>query len=284
MLAFARMTALEVWTARLDLDGIGAEPKSGAKAPAKLTAMAAGRRQIAADPPLIVPVSELPAGQESDDAEQMICDLLAAYRSTLPEDGARLLASYELSSLARTAVGVGSVGTRCWILLMQDSNDSDPLFLQVKEAARSALSEFAGPSRCDNQAQRVVAGQRSTQAATDVLLGWVRAADGIDGRRHDYYVRHLPDRTLPADPAGLSPATLSAGRLRRYAGYCGWTLARAHARTGDRFAIGGYLGTSAVFDEAVADFAASYANQNERDYADLGRAAKSGRIAVKKSG
>ena len=298
MLAFARMTALDIWYARLDLDGAGTELQSAANGSshkaagqsvikartrdtlqplAKLTAVVDGRRQIVADPPLIVPVSDLPATPDTGDDEPRIGDLLAACRHTLPQDGARLLASYELGSLARKVVGVGSVGTRCWIVLMQDSNDSDPLFLQVKEAERSVLSDFADPGQYENQAERVVNGQRSTQAATDALLGWVRGADQIGGRRRDYYIRQLRDWKLSADLAGLSP-----GWLRRFAGYCGWTLARAHARTGDRFAIGGYLGTSAVFDEAVGDFAASYANQNERDYAELGRAAKSGRITVTK--
>jgi uncharacterized protein (DUF2252 family) len=301
MLAFARMTPLEVQYARLDLDEILAELKSAAngksrkavgqgmisartrdslQALAKLTAVVDGRRQIVADPPLIVPVGDL-AGQDSPDAAGQsglaICDLLAAYRRALQEDSAELLARYELGSVARKVVGVSSVGTRCWIVLMLGSNDSDPLFLQVKEAERSALSEFAGPSQYDNQAQRVAVGQRFIQAAPDVFLGWARVADGTDGRRRDYYVRQLRDWKLSADLAGLSP-----GWLRQFAGYCGWTLARAHARTGDRFAIAGYLGTSVVFDEAIADFAAGYANQSERDFAELGHAAKSGRITARK--
>jgi hypothetical protein len=210
-------------------------------------------------------------------SESAICDLLAAYRCALREDSADLLASYELGSVARKVVGVSSVGTRCWVVLMLGNDDSDPLFLQVKEAEQSVLSEFTGPSQYYNQAQRVVVGQRFIQAAPDVFLGWVRVADGTDGHRRDYYVRQLRDWKLSADLAGLSP-----GWLRRFAGYCGWTLARAHARTGDRFAMAGYLGTSVVFDEAIADFAASYANQNERDYAELGQAAKSGRITARK--
>ncbi len=304
MLAFARMTALDVWYARLDVDEIreelksctdGGPPKAAGQgmikarardslpALAKLTAVVDGRRQIIADPPLIVPVADLVAeGDEADAAdaaeepEPAICDLLAAYRRTLHEDSADLLARYELGSLATKVVGVGSVGTRCWIVLMLGSDDSDPLFLQVKEAERSVLSEFAGGGHYDNEAQRVVVGQRFIQAAPDAFLGWARVADRSDGRHRDYYVRQLRDWKLSADLAGQSP-----GWLRRYARYCGWTLARAHARTGDRFAMGGYLGTSVVFDEAIADFAASYANQNERDYAELGRAAKSGRIIVR---
>jgi uncharacterized protein (DUF2252 family) len=305
MLAFARMTPLEVRYARLDPTEIRAELKSAAngklgktagqrmisartrdslQALAKLTAVVDGRRQIVADPPLIVPVGDLAAAEELPDAaeaadgsEPAICDLLAAYRRALREDSSDLLAGYELGSLARKVVGVSSVGTRCWIVLMLGSPDADPLFLQVKEAEPSALTEFAGPGQYDNQAQRVVAGQRLIQAAPDVFLGWVRVAAGTDGRRHDYYVRQLRDRKLPVDLAGQSPRW-----LRRFAGYCGWTLARAHARTGDRFAMAGYLGTSVVFDEAIADFAASYANQNDRDFAKLGRAAKSGRITVRK--
>ena len=302
MLAFARMTPLDVQYARLDLTGIRAELKSAAngklrkavgqgmisartkdslQALAKLTAVVDGRRQIVADPPLIVPVGDLAAAEDAVDAtdrsDPAICDLLGAYRRTLHEDSADLLARYELGNLARKVIGVGSVGTQCWIVLMLGSDNSDPLFLQLKEAEPSVLSQVAGPSQYDNQGQRVVIGQRFIQAAPDVFLGWVRIAAGTDGRRHDYYVRQLRDWKLSADMAGLSP-----GWLRRFAGYCGWTLARAHARTGDRFAMAGYLGTSVVFDEAIADFAASYANQNERDYAELGRAAKSGRITARK--
>jgi uncharacterized protein (DUF2252 family) len=302
MLAFARMTPLDVRYARLDLAEIHAELKSAANGKlgravgqgmisartrdslhglAKLTAVVDGRRQIVADPPLIVPIGDLAAAEDATDgagwSESAIADMLGAYRRAQREDSADLLAGYELGSLARKVVGVGSVGTRCWIALMLDSHDSDPLFLQVKEAEPSVLSEFAGPSQYDNQAQRVVVGQRFIQAAPDILLGWVRVAAGTDGQHHDYYVRQLRDWKLSADLAGLSP-----GRLRRFAGCCAWTLARAHARTGDRFAMAGYLGTSVVFDEAIADFAASYANQNERDYAELGRAAKSGRITARK--
>jgi len=302
MLAFARMTPLDVRYARLDLSEIHKELKSAAngklrkavgqgmisartrdslQALGKLTAVVDGRRQIVADPPLIVPVGDLAAAEDAADGarwcEPAIGDLLGACRRAQREDSADLLARYELGSLARKVVGVSSVGTPCWIVLMLDSNDSDPLFLQVKEAEPSVLSEFAGPSQYDNQAQRVVVGQRFIQAAPDIFLGWMRAAAGTDGRRHDYYVRQLRDWKLSADLAGLSP-----GRLRRFAGCCAWTLARAHARTGDRFAMAGYLGTSVVFDEAIADFAASYANQNERDYAELSRAAKSGRITARK--
>jgi uncharacterized protein (DUF2252 family) len=178
--------------------------------------------------------------------------------------------------MARKVVGVGSVGTRCWIVLMLGGDEADPLFLQVKEAERSVLSEYAGPSKYHNQGQRVVVGQRYTQASSDIFLGWIRIEEGIDGHPHDYYVRQLRDWKLSVEIERMSPDW-----LRRYVGYCGWTLARAHARTGDRFAMSGYLGSSPVFDEAIADFAMSYADQNDRDYSELSRAAKSGRVAAK---
>jgi len=298
MRTFAGMTSLDVFYARLDLDQIRAEVKSGVSATlrkavdesmakartrdgmhalGKLTGVVDGKRRIIADPPLVVPVSDLAASQEDAvGLESMICTLLANYRQTLHEDSAELLSRYQLTDMARKVVGVGSVGTRCWIVLMLGSDESDPLFLQVKEAERSVLSEFAGPSKYDNQGQRVVIGQRYTQASSDIFLGWMRIEEGVDGHPHDYYVRQLRDWKL-----SVEIDRMSADWLRRYAGLCGWTLARAHARTGDRYAMAGYLGSSAVFDEAIADFAASYADQNERDHSELGRAVKSGRVLAK---
>jgi uncharacterized protein (DUF2252 family) len=298
MRSFAAMTSLDVWYARLDLDQIRSELKSGVsgrlrkavdegmarartkdsmQALAKLTTIVDGKRRIMPDPPLIVPVGDLAASQEDAvGLDNMICDLLASYRRTLHEDSAELLGKYQLTDMARKVVGVGSVGTRCWIVLMLGSDEADPLFLQVKEAERSALSEYAGASKYHNQGQRVVVGQRYTQASSDIFLGWIRIEEGIDGHPHDYYVRQLRDWKLSVEIERMSPDW-----LRRYASYCGWTLARAHARTGDRFAMSGYLGSSAVFDEAIADFAVSYADQNERDYSELGRAAKSGRVVAK---
>jgi uncharacterized protein (DUF2252 family) len=298
MRRFAGMTSLDVWYARLDLDQIRAELKSGVssrlrravdegiarartrdsmQAVTKLTAVVNGRRRIISDPPLVVPITDLAASQEeSAGLDDLLCGLLAAYRRTLHEDSAELLTRYQLADMARKVVGVGSVGTRCWILLMLGSGESDPLFLQVKEAERSVLSEFAGPSKYDNHGQRVVVGQRYTQASSDIFLGWIRIEEGIDGHPHDYYVRQLRDWKL-----SLEIERMSADWMRRYVTYCGWTLARAHARTGDRFAMAGYLGSSGVFDEAIADFAASYADQNERDHSELGRAAKSGRVTAK---
>jgi uncharacterized protein (DUF2252 family) len=297
---FAAMPNMAVWYAYLDLDQLWAEAKSAVdrslrkrmnrgltkartrdsmQALGKLTEVTDGRRRIVADPPLIVSATELAAsdsGEEGDaDFQSMLFGLIAAYRDTLRPDSAELLGRYQLVDLARKVVGVGSVGTRCWIALMLGSDQGDPLFLQVKEAERSVLSDYAGPSQYDHQGERVVVGQRFTQAASDIFLGWVRVEDGIDGRPHDYYTRQLRDWKMSADVAAMSPDW-----MRRYVSACGWTLARAHARTGDRFAMAGYLGAAPVFEEAIADFAATYADQNERDYADLARAAKSGRIAV----
>ena len=295
MRIFAGLTNLEVWYAHLDLDNLRTELNTALtgrlrkavdrgmakargndsmRALSKLTRLVDGERRIVSDPPLIVPVGDLVAGEDDAGLHALVCDLLGAYRRTLHEDSAELLARYELTDLAHKVVGVGSVGTRCWIVLLQGSDDGDPLFLQVKEAERSVLAEFAGRSRFANHGERVVVGQRFTQASSDIFLGWVRNAHGVDGRSHDYYVRQLRDWKLSMDIASMSPDW-----MRRYVSFCGWTLARAHARTGDRFALAAYLGSSDVFDQAIADFAASYADQNERDHAGLVAAARSGRLS-----
>ncbi|MGB6456586.1 MAG: DUF2252 domain-containing protein [Streptosporangiaceae bacterium] len=291
---FAGMSNLQVWYARLDVDELRAQlnptgrlgkavgaglakarNSDGMKALAKLTHPVDGRLQIISDPPLTVPIRDLFQGAAEDAARLtgMLHDLLASYRQTLPADTAELLVRYEFADIARKVVGVGSVGTRCWIVLMLASDGSDPLFLQVKEAEDSVLAEFAGRSRYANQGERVVVGQRFTQAASDIFLGWIRVSHGLDGRHHDYYVRQLRDWKFSFNVAGMPP-----GWLRQYASACGWTLARAHAKTGDRVAIAAYLGASDVFDQALADFAASYADQSERDHAHLVDAIKSGRI------
>jgi uncharacterized protein (DUF2252 family) len=290
---FASMSNLQVWYASLDVDQLQAQLKptgrlrkavgaglararssDSMKALAKLTSTVDGRPQIISDPPLTIPVRDLiPDDDNAAGLTGMLHDLLASYRSTLPADTAELLGRYELADIARKVVGVGSVGTRCWIVLMLGPDGSDPLFLQVKEAEQSVLAEFAGPSQYSNQGERVVVGQRFTQAASDIFLGWVRVARGVDDRQHDYYVRQLRDWKFAANVAGMP-----AGWLREYASACGWTLARAHAKTGDRFASAAYLGASDVFDQALADFAASYADQNERDHARFVDAIKSGRL------
>ncbi|MBO0834427.1 MAG: DUF2252 domain-containing protein [Actinobacteria bacterium] len=293
MREFAGLTNLQVWYASLAVDELQAQLKPAGKlrkamdaglakarssdsvrALAKLTRDVAGRPQIISDPPLIVPIRDLVEGQpDTADLDRWLHDLLASYRRTLPRDTAELLGRYELADIARKVVGVGSVGTRCWIVLMLAPDGSDPLFLQVKEAQQSVLADPAGSDRPANQGERVVLGQRFMQAASDIFLGWLRIERGLDGQRHDYYVRQLRDWKFSANVAGMPPSW-----LQQYASYCGWTLARAHAKTGDRFAIAAYLGSSDVFDEAIADFAASYADQNERDYAALTKAIKSGRL------
>ncbi len=291
---FADVSNLQVWYASTDVEALRAQLRptgrlhkavgaglakargsDSMKALAKLTRTVDGRPQIVSDPPLTVPIRDVFQGGEDDAASLtgMLHDLLASYRQTLPADTAELLGRYELADIALKVVGVGSVGTRCWIVLMLASDGSEPLFLQVKEAENSVLAEFAGHSRYPNQGERVVVGQRFMQAASDIFLGWIRVARGMDGRHHDYYVRQLRDWKFSANVAGMPPSW-----LRAYASQCGWTLARAHAKTGDRFAIAAYLGGSDVFEEAVADFAASYADQNERDHARLVEAIKSGRL------
>jgi uncharacterized protein (DUF2252 family) len=177
--------------------------------------------------------------------------------------------------MARKVVGVGSVGTRCWIVLMLGRDRDDPLFLQVKEAERSVLSRFVGASKHANQGQRVVAGQRLMQASSDIFLGWQRTEAGLDGQARDFYVRQLRDWKFSVDIATMQP-----GGMRSYGELCGWTLARAHARSGDRIAIASYLGGSDVFDKAIAAFAVAYADQNERDYQALQDAAATGRITA----
>jgi uncharacterized protein (DUF2252 family) len=292
---FARMTNLDVWYARADMDQLLADfqgefdkrqrkllSKGLAKARTrdsmqevgKLTHVVDGKPRIISDPPLIVPIDELLPRQVDRKAfVAEITDLISKYRRTLETDRRHLLEEFEFADMARKVVGVGSVGTRCWIVLMLGRDENDPLFLQVKEAEESVLSHFVGASKYANEGQRVVAGQRLMQASSDIFLGWQRVEAGLDGRRRDFYVRQLRDWKFSIDVQALIPrGMLLYGQL------CGWTLARAHARSGDRIAIAAYLGGSDVFDQAVTQFAASYADQNERDYQSLVAAAADGRI------
>jgi uncharacterized protein (DUF2252 family) len=242
----------------------------------KLTQMVDGRPRIIADPPLLVPVSDLMAGQVDRKAvEAQMTDLIAKYRRTLPTDRRYLLEQFVYADMARKVVGVGSVGTRCWIVLMLGRDASDPLFLQVKEAEDSVLSRFVGASKFANQGQRVVAGQRLMQASSDIFLGWQRIDAGPDGQVRDFYVRQLRDWKFSADIATMVPRG-----MRLYGALCGWTLARAHARSGDRIAIAAYLGGADVFDRAITQFARAYADQNERDHQALLDAVASGRITA----
>ena len=288
MREFAGTATLAVWYARLDVEDTIAQfksrlPKSEVKrsqalaakvrtrdstqAAAKLTRVTGGRREIISDPPLIVPVEELTA--EPDYAA--LRALASAYARTLPPDRAHLLGRFRLTRVARKVVGVGSVGTQAWILLMEAEDGLDPLLLQAKQAQRSALAAYAGESEYDNQGERVVAGQRMMQAASDIFLGWQRMPEPGGGQT-DYYLRQLRDWKYSAPIEQIDPATMAG-----YGELCGWTLARAHARSGDRFAIAGYLGSSARFEEAVAGFGASYADQTVRDHAALADAVASGR-------
>lgn len=238
----------------------------------KLTHEVDGQARIISDPPLIVPVEELFPGQEGQTLLDQMGRLLAAYRESLVSDRRHLLDQYRFVHMARKVVGVGSVGTRAWILLFEGLDNGDPLFLQAKEAQSSVLEQYAGVSEYTNHGERVVAGQRLMQAASDIFLGWQRT-NGLDGIDRDYYLRQLRDWKASADVEGAVPAGLAV-----YAQVCGWTLARAHARSGDRVAIGAYLGKTDRFDQAIADFSTAYADQTERDHAALRTAIDDGRI------
>ena len=246
----------------------------------KLTRIVDGKPQIVPDPPLVIPLSSLlPGDVDRTGLERGLLGAVEGYKRTLPADRRSLLDQYRsgMADVARKVVGVGSVGTRCWIMLMLGRDSEDPLFLQMKEAGPSVLSDFAGRSRYENQGQRVVEGQRLMQAASDAFLGWHRMNPAPDGAVRDFYIRQLRDWKFSLDTADMVPAGLSD-----YGQVCAWTLARAHARSGDRIAIAAYLGNSDSFDRAIAEFAASYADQNERDYAALREAADSGRVLAQR--
>jgi uncharacterized protein (DUF2252 family) len=241
----------------------------------KRAAEVGGELRIVADPPLIIPIEDLIApGSEWEDPVPLIKKLLSSYRRTLG-DHHHPLEEYRYVHTAYKMVGVGSVGTRCYIMLMLGRDHNDPLFLQTKEAQASVLERFVGKSTYRHHGQRVVGGQRLMQAATDIFLGWIRIK-GLDGVARDYYVRQFQDWKGSADVDNLlvPGATL-------YARICGATLARAHARWGDRIAIASYLGKGDAFDRAIADFSAAYADQNEKDYEAFAAAVKSGRLTAR---
>ena len=297
MRQFAAMTNLDVWYAHMDVNELRADLDSQLRARqrklmdkglakartrdsmeqlSKLTQIVDGRPRIVSDPPVVVPIEDLLSTEkERLSIKDEVTSLIAKYQRTLETDRRYLLQQYEFCDMARKVVGVGSVGTRCWIVLMLGRDDSDPLFLQVKEAEASVLSRYVGASKYANQGQRVVAGQRLMQAASDIFLGWQHTEAGLDGRARDFYVRQLRDWKFSVEIGTLRPEGLQI-----YAGMCGWTLARAHARSGDRIAIAAYLGGSDVFDRAIAQFATAYADQNERDHQSLVDAVKSGRITA----
>jgi uncharacterized protein (DUF2252 family) len=252
-----------------------ARTRDSMQAVSKLTTTVDGRLRIIADPPLVVPLADLVPGEFEGSLAAQVRDLIASYRRTLQSDRRTLLDQFHFADMARKVVGVGSVGTRCWIVLMIGRDESDPLFLQVKEAQPSVLAGFAGASRHANQGQRVVAGQRLMQAASDIFLGWDRIGQGLDARSHDFYVRQLRDWKLSLDIAAMVPKG-----MRIYGELCGATLALAHARSGDRIAIAAYLGGSDAFDRAITEFATAYADQNDRDYSALLDAIASGRVTA----
>jgi uncharacterized protein (DUF2252 family) len=280
MAQFATMTNLDVWYSRLDLaawleslstlspDGAKRVQKKAAKAEKrtnlqalrKLTQRVDGEVRFKSDPPLLVPITELHLGLDHDEGIEFLRERLRTYRHSLPHDRRHLLERYRLVDMARKVVGVGSVGSRCWVALMLGRDDDDPLLLQIKEAVPSVLEEHAGKSPYANHGQRVVEGQRLLQTSSDIMLGWAQS-EGIDGVTSDYYVRQLWDWKTSADVESMPPLELAG-----YARMCAWTLARAHAVSGDPIAIASYLGTSDKFDQAVADFAATYADQNQRDF------------------
>jgi uncharacterized protein (DUF2252 family) len=295
MTVFARMRNLDVWYSHLSVDqavaeftaGVGAKrlrraeaniaksrTKDSMQAYEKLTHLFDGEPRIISDPPLIVPIDELlPTQMERDALEQETRNLIRSYRRTLETDRRHLLEEFRFVDLARKVVGVGSVGTRAWIALFLGADEQDPLFLQVKEAQPSVLERFVGKSEYSNCGQRIVAGQRLMQAVSDIFLGWQHISSGLDGRERDFYVRQLKDwKGSFAFEAAVPRGAAAYGRA------CGWTLARAHARSGDPIAIASYLGKSDVFDRAIAAFAETYADQNERDYRALQDAVDSGRV------
>ena len=295
MREFAALDNLAVWYARLEIETLLAEraaelaprqvkrtqkalakarTKDSMSAFEKLTHEVDGEHRIVDQSPLIAPIETLAPG-ERDSVLAMLHSLVRVYRSTLEHDRRVLLEQYDLVDFARKVVGVGSVGTRAWIALFMGHDGSDPLFLQFKEAEASVLEEFLVPSEFANHGERVVTGQRLMQASSDIFLGWIHVDAGMDGQPRDFYGRQLRDWKGSAEIEEMVPSGLEVyGRL------CGWTLARAHARSGDRIAIAAYLGKSASFDRAILEFSKAYADQNERDFKELQDAVKSGKLVA----
>jgi uncharacterized protein (DUF2252 family) len=295
MRSFAGMDALDVWYAHADVDRIQAatavslnarQRKTVARAAAKaqtkdnlgalgrFAAIHDGVARLNAEPPLVVPLRDmLDDPERAEETEHGLRELVRTYAETLEPERRVLLDRYRFVDMARKVVGVGSVGTRSWMLLFLEDGEH-PLFLQAKEAGPSVLEAFVGASEYDNAGQRVVVGQRLMQAVSDIFLGWVRVA-GLDGQTRDFYIRQLRDWKGSAEVETMLPAG-----MRAYGELCGWTLARAHARSGDRIAMAAYLGGGPAFDEAVRQFADAYADQNERDHQALVAAIAAGTIAA----
>jgi uncharacterized protein (DUF2252 family) len=292
MQEFSGQPFMAVWYSHLDVEDTIAQlqsqmPKKERKATAedvakahshdsmqalrKLATQTDGQWRIISDPPLIEPIEQVFPDEQASAIHQQVREMLGKYQRSLQSDRKYLLQHFTLARVGRKVVGVGSVGTRCWIALMDAGGRTEPLFLQAKEAQTSVLASYLGRSQYANQGERVVAGQHLMQAESDVFLGWTHAT-GTDGVDRDYYLRQLKDWKFSARIEHMNPSSLES-----YAGLCGWTLARAHARSGDRIALAAYLGGSGTFDQAIADFAEKYADQNERDYAALQAAVKDGR-------
>jgi uncharacterized protein (DUF2252 family) len=296
MAEFAGMKNLDVWYAHLDVESVlqdygsqfkpkmvkrtekqlaKARTKDSMTAFSKLTRVVDGQARIVDESPLIVPIDQLAKDEGRAELFDSLHRLLRGYRDSLEFDRRVLLEAFELTDFARKVVGVGSVGTRAWIALMLGRDGQDPLFLQMKEAEASVLEEFLGPSQFSNHGQRVVVGQRLMQAVSDIFLGWLHVESGLDQKPRDFYARQLKDWKGSAEIEQMVPEGMAS-----YGKLCGWTLARAHARSGDRIAIAAYLGNSDRFDRAILEFSKAYADQNERDYQKLTEAVNSGKITA----
>jgi uncharacterized protein (DUF2252 family) len=296
MRRFADLNNLDVWYARLEIESVlgqfagqfkakavsrvekqlaKARTRDSMAAFSKLTETVNGELRIVDQSPLIVPVTKLAGGNAADEIFEDLRALIRTYRSSLDFDRRVLLEEFELHDLARKVVGVGSVGTRAWIALMLGRDERDPLFLQLKEAEASVLEPFLGASEFPNHGQRVVTGQRLMQASSDIFLGWLHVDAGLDGKSRDFYARQLKDWKGSAEVEQMVPKGMAT-----YGKLCGWTLARAHARSGDRVAIASYLGAGDAFDRAILAFSMAYAEQNDRDYKALADAVESGRLAA----
>ena len=247
-----------------------ARRKTSLRALAKLTERVEGESRFRSAPPLLVPLRELRQESDARTENTFIYELLEQYAAGLTPDRRHLFASYRFVDMARKVVGVGSVGTRAWVLLFVDRASRTPLILQAKEAQSSVLEPYLGASEFASHGERVVRGQRISIVASDIFLSWQRTR-GLDGAEHDYYVRQLWDWKASADPTAMTAAGLTA-----YTRACGWSLARMHARSGDRLAIAAYLGSGPSFDDALARFSCAYADQNERDHDRLARAVEDG--------
>ena len=292
MRQFAKMPMLTVWYAHLDIEdafrGLRSQlaqrgrrmtervlakayTRDNMEAFSKLTTIVDGQHRIASTPPMVVSIEDLFNDVDTHALYAQLNEFLDRYVQSLRPDLRHLLQQFSLVHVARKVVGVGSVGTRAWILLLDAGDGQEPLFLQAKEAQASVLAAYCGRSLHDTEGERVVEGQHLMQAASDIFLGWERLI-GADGATRDFYVRQLRDWKVSAPIEAMAPRG-----MRVYAGLCGWTLAKAHARSGDRIALAAYLGKTDAFDVAVADFADAYANQNEKDHAALAGAVAEGR-------